>query len=98
MSDKVKINRPGAPANPPQHLEGREPAPASKGAEKTRPTGVGTAQAGLDVSDPHPSDEEHPYDARHPGGANPPAKDIGPNNAIHDGHAPRRPDNKENSA
>ena len=54
------------------------------------PTGEGTGPR--DVADPHPSNEEH-YDKQvHPGGANPPpAGDLGPNNAIHDGKPKRRP-------
>jgi hypothetical protein len=35
--------------------------------------------------DPHPSDEEHYDEKPHPGGAHPPTRDIGPNDAIHDG-------------
>jgi hypothetical protein len=91
----------GAAVNTPQHLVGEQPAitegrPDGKTGEegKTRQTGVGTADPSVDVADPHPANEEHPYRARRPGGAHPPAKDLGPNPAIHDGTAPKRPHNE----
>ena len=93
MTKGAKFNRPGAATNPFQHLVDQPAAPAS--GDKVRQTG--TASSAEDVADPHPSDEEHPYEARHPGGANPPSKDVGPNNAAHDGEAPRRPDNASTS-
>ena len=69
-------------ANQPQHLVGDygEDRPLKRPRE------------GLPTSaDPHPSDEEH-YDIQiRPGGANPPARDIGPNDAVHDGKPRRRP-------
>lgn len=43
------------------------------------------------VSDPHPDNEEHYRQQRRPGGSNPPRKDIGPNDAVHDGKAPPKP-------
>jgi hypothetical protein len=57
------------------------------------PTGAGTAKSN-DVSDPHPSNEEHYDRQKRPGGANPPKKDLGPNDAIHEGHARRPPSRK----
>lgn len=53
------------------------------------PTGSGTGPN--DVADPHPSNEEHYDREKRPGGAHPPAKDLGTNDAIHDGKAKRRP-------
>lgn len=44
-----------------------------------------------DVADPHPSNEEHYDRQEHPGGARPPTKDLGPNDAIHDGEPAKRP-------
>jgi len=60
------------------------------------PTGSGTSAIN-DVADPHPSNEEHYDRVKHPGGANPPKKDLGPNPSIHNGKAPKRPRNAENS-
>ena len=100
MANRVNHNRPGAPVNTPQHLVGEEPdltgaSSANAPAEKPRQQGGAgsAASAEQDAADPHPSDEGNPYDAAHPGGANPPAKDIGPNPARHDGSAPPRPHN-----
>jgi hypothetical protein len=89
------INSPGAPTNTPQYLLPEEGSAKAR-SQKVLQTGEGTASAERDVADPHPSDEEHPYDERHPGGANPPKTDIGPNNAVHNGKVPSRPDNAAN--
>jgi hypothetical protein len=98
--DTSKSSRAGKLTNPPQHILDNgtgiaEGLPSGETAKEGahRQTGVGTAPADLDVSDPHPSDEEHPYRERHPGGANPPTTDIGPNPAAHDGEPARRPRN-----
>lgn len=53
------------------------------------PTGSKTGPH--DVADPHPSNEEHYDRQEHPGGATPPKRDLGPNNAIHDGTPGKRP-------
>jgi hypothetical protein len=48
--------------------------------------------------DPHPSTEEHYDRNEHPGGARGPlGHDIGPNDAVHDGHAQPRPNNSDRS-
>lgn len=78
--------------NPPQHMP--RPVPPTKSPLETGvPTGPGTAGRATDVADPHPDNEEHWRQERHPGGAHPPKKDIGPNDAMHDGTAPPRPHN-----
>jgi hypothetical protein len=97
MSEHDKINHPRAPANPPQHPVPDEGAPV-RVSDRVRQTGVGTAGALTDVTDPHPSDEGDPYDARRPGGAKPPKRDIGPNSATHEGIPRRRPDNASTRA
>jgi len=104
-SKTPRINSPGAPANPPQHLfetsgleEGR-PEPLTPQNWHHKQTGIDTAPPGMpEVSDPHPEDEGDPYTAPHPGGdAMPPSdtevphKNIGPNPARNSGHAPVRP-------
>jgi hypothetical protein len=43
--------------------------------------------------DPHPSNEERYDRQERPGGARPPRDDIGPNDAVHDGH-PQERENK----
>lgn len=53
------------------------------------PTGSGTGPH--DVADPHPANEEHYDREQNPGGADPPNKDLGPNDAIHDGKPQKRP-------
>ena len=58
------------------------------------PTGSGTSPT-RDVSDPHPANEERYDRQQHPGGAHPPKRDLGPNDAIHDGRPARRPNNAE---
>jgi hypothetical protein len=74
--------------NEPQHLVGEYGGTASPSRDGL-PTGSNTGTP--DVADPHPANEEH-YDKKvRPGGANPPARDLGPNDAIHNGKAPRRP-------
>lgn len=45
--------------------------------------------------DPHPSNEEHYDRQERPGGARPPRDDIGPNNAVHDGHPQPRENKRE---
>jgi hypothetical protein len=94
------INRPGAPANPPhaprQSVGIAKGVPDGRTAHEGahRQTGAGTSpDPANEVLDPHPSDEEHPYREKQPGGAAPPKTDLGPNPAIHDGKAPRRPHN-----
>ena len=53
------------------------------------PTGEGTSST-RDVSDPHPANEERYDRQKRPGGAHPPKRDLGPNDATHDGTpAPR---------
>ena len=90
----TRINRPGAPAKPPQHILTQDELPPGGDTDRTgskhRQTGEDTAAPGSDVADPHPSDEEHPYRARNPGRATPAvgphghgregqsAEDIGP--------------------
>ena len=56
------------------------------------PTGRDTSLSN-DVFDPHPSNEEQYDRQKHPGGTHPPKKDLGPNDAIHNGRAKRRSDN-----
>jgi len=56
------------------------------------PTGEDTS-ATHDVSDPHPANEERYDRQKRPGGAPRPAKDFGPNDAIHDGKPRPRPRN-----
>lgn len=59
------------------------------------PTGEDTSAAN-DVADPHPSTEENYDQIPNPGRpAPPPGHDIGPNNAVHNGTAPRPPANAE---
>ena len=58
------------------------------------PTGENTSLSN-DVADPHPSNEENYDQVPHPGGAHPPTRDIGPNDAAHDGTRPPRPDNAD---
>jgi hypothetical protein len=102
-----RIPRPGAPANPPQHILDETRLPPGGDTDHTRwkhrQTGEGTA-ATNDVADPHPSDEEHPYRAENPGGRRPAggrdtrrAGDTHPNSHAHDGTPPPRPRNAENS-
>ena len=97
----TRINRPGAPANPPQHILDERLLPPGGDIDRTewkhKQTGEGTAPLERDVADPHPSDEEHPYRERHPGGAHPrnEDRDIGPNSAAHDGTPKPRPRNAE---
>ena len=100
-----RVNTPGAPTNTPQHLVGEQPEiqegrPSHlTGHEgKTVQTGKGTTEPALDVADPHPANEEHPYREKKPGGADPPAKDLGPNPAVHNGEAPKRPHNTGSGA
>ena len=79
--------------------EGRPPNPSSgQGAGNATAPGPHNGAQGLDSADPHPAEEAHPYDARHPGGANMPAKDIGPNPAVHNSSAPSRPHNAGSGA
>jgi len=60
-----------------------------------KPTGRGTAGQD-DVYDPHPANEEHADRIPRPGGdAQHEDRDIGPNNAVHNGHAGRKPKNAE---
>lgn len=90
----TRINRPGAPANPPQHILTEEELPLGGDIDRTQWKHKQTS------ADPHPSDEESPYRARHPGGANPPieSRDIGPNDAAHpNSMPPPRPRNAENT-
>lgn len=59
------------------------------------PSGEDTAAVN-DVADPHPSTEENYDQIPNPGRHRPPpGHDIGPNNAVHDGTAPPRPDNAD---
>lgn len=99
---KVVINHPGAPVNTPQHLvgdEGMRPNPIPGKRAGTAPRGgPQRGPQGLDAADPHPPEEGNPYEARHPGGTNPPKNDLGPNPAVHDGKAPRRPHNAGSGA
>lgn len=57
------------------------------------PTGRGTSPDPVrEVSDPHPSDEDGTGEMPRPGGTvKPKSPDIGPNDAVHDGHAPPKP-------
>jgi hypothetical protein len=105
MPKTPRYNRPGAPANPPQHLfdegyglEDGRPEALTEQNWHHQQTGPGTAPPGLDVADPHPSDEGDPYAAPNPGGdAMPPSdtqvphKNIGPNPERNSGHAPAGP-------
>lgn len=59
------------------------------------PTGDATS-ATNDVSDPHPGNEERYDRQKRPGGAPAAGKDLGPNDAIHDGKPQPRPRNAEN--
>ena len=91
-------NHPGGLTNTPQHLVGQEPEVTEgrpmPGDSHHRQTGASTAPKGVDVADPHPSNEEHPYRGKHRDAAHPPeAKDYGANPARHDGTAPPRPHN-----
>lgn len=69
-------------ANQPQHLVGDygESSPIDRPRE-----GLPTR------SDPHPSNEEQYDKQARPGGARPAKKDIGPNDAVHDGKPQKRP-------
>ena len=61
-----------------------------------KPTGKGTGKR--DVFDPHPSNEEHYDRIPRPGGDDHvEERDIGPNNAVHDGEQKKRPPNVENT-
>ena len=87
-------NRPGGPANLPEHSAdgagGAPPAQPNKHAQTSRGTG------GKAVADPHPSNEEHYDRIRHPGGAHPPKKDLSTAVSRHDGEPPPRPRNADN--
>jgi hypothetical protein len=80
-------------------LDRRHPTPGEGGPSTGQATGEGTAAPGVDVADPHPSDEEHPYREQGRGGASTPSDvpigndDIGPNPGRHNGKAPPRPHN-----
>jgi hypothetical protein len=96
MTD-TRINRPGAPTNPPHAArEGTaisDYVPADTGADgQTIPPGPAAAPRD---HDPHPSNEGHPYREKHPGGAHPPKTDIGPNPAVHTGTPEPKPDNAD---
>ena len=97
----VTYNRPGAPANPPQHILDEAGLPPGGDIDRTewKHKAEGTGTGPRDPADPHPSDEEHYGRNRHPGGADSPieARDIGPNDAVHDGTAPPRPRNATNT-
>ncbi|HHY48538.1 MAG TPA: hypothetical protein GYA10_02160 [Alphaproteobacteria bacterium] len=93
----IRYNEPGAPTNIPQQILDERPLPSGgdvdRGTWLHRPTRSGTTAAGLDVADPHPSDEERYGLIQRPGGARPPrlALDIGPNPWAHDGNPIPRP-------
>jgi hypothetical protein len=107
MTDRDRINTPGAPANTP-HAPGQnahitEGVPDGRTAREGahRQTGDNTSpDPANEVTDPHPSDEEHPYDATAPGGDSGPPNsaahgraDIGANPDAHSGAARPRPHN-----
>lgn len=82
MSRHKRPNEVAGGANQPQHLVGDYGG--------TPPTE--RSPEGLPVDpDPHPSNEEHYDRQERPGGAHPPEKDIGPNDAVHDGKPQKRP-------
>jgi hypothetical protein len=102
-----RINRPGAPTNPPHTA--REGTGISDYHPALAPSG---AVPPVTDSDPHPSDEGHPYggdqtprgtrdrqgasdSARRSPSATPRYLDIRPNPAIHTGHPEPKPDNAD---
>lgn len=93
----IRINRPGAPTNPPQHLfdnntgitEGVLPRPTP------RPGAVPEPDSDHLVEDPHPIDEGHPYAGAPPKDRPPMYLDIRPNPGIHTGQPERKPDNAD---
>ena len=95
MPDRIPINRPGAPANPPQHLfdndtgitEGVLPRPTP------RPGAMPEPDSGS--ADPHAIDEGHQQPSAPPADRPPMYLDIHPNPAIHTGHPEPKPDNAD---
>lgn len=107
MTDRIRINEPGAPTNPPHTArEGTAISDYHPAAPDAAPPPE------PEDHDPHPSDEGHPYDgdpnpravgprdregARDRAQTSTPPRylDIHPNPDIHTGTPPRRPDNAD---
>ena len=88
MSDRVRINEPGAPTNPPHT--------AREGTEISdyHPASGSIAPEPAD-HDPHPADEGHPYAGDPNPGTPPRYLDIRPNPDIHTGAPPPKPHNAD---
>lgn len=96
-SEPVRINSPGAPTNPPEHLFSEDPANTGESQPGPSRPALGPAD---DTADPHPADEENYRRIRHPGGANPPAPgtDVGANPEVHNGADRPPPNNRRRDA
>ena len=92
MPDRIRINSPGAPANPPHTArEGTDISDYHPHA----PPAARQAAPPLEDADPHPADEGHPYAGDPNPGTPPRYLDIRPNPGIHTGAPPPRPDNAD---
>jgi len=102
----TRINRPGAPTNPPHtaregtDISDYDPAVAphdrQSARDRTQTIHDTAVVPPVEDHDPHPSDEGHPYDGDpNPTSTPPRYLDIAPNPAIHTGTPQPKPDNAD---
>lgn len=99
---RTVFNRPGAPANPPQHIfDESEASPNLAGINRNtheqlgQPSGEATAPPSQDVADPHAATHDHYERVGRPGGQNTVRTSAEPNPSMTTGEPEPRPDNVE---